>query len=366
MKTIAHYTDTVAFGGAEKMLLTLVDGLNRTGWRSLLYYHPHPGVESLEKEARVRGIETVPLLEARDFATSVRIPTVARALRKASPDIFHAHLTWGLRCSGGLVAARAAGIRHRVATQQLFVREPKRRHRYKQLAVSALVDRYIAVSSAMASELKRAVLNPHKVRVVYNGVEIERFDHVRETAVHARDYRQKRPLVLSLARLHWQKGLVHLIAAAARVTDAEFMVAGEGEERARLEAEVARWGLTDRFHLLGHREDIPDLLQRCDLVVLPSLFEGLPVSILEAMAARKPVVASAIAGTAEAVVDGHTGLLVPPGDSNALMAAIRRVLDEPCLAQRLGAAGRARVEAQFSAESMVEGVAKLYQELLDS
>ena len=343
------------------MLLTLAAGLNRTGWRSLLMYHPSPGVVGLEREARDRGIDTLPVPVMR---RSTRLPNIARALRQVRPDVFHAHLTWPLRCSGGFVAAVAAGVRNRVATQQLYVRPPERSRRYGQLAVSTLVDRYIAVSTAMSTELQQAVLKPATVHVVHNGVEISRFDDPSETAVHRR-LEQQRPVVLALARLHWQKCLAYLIEAAARIPDAQFLVAGEGEERARLDAEVTKRGLSARFRLLGHRDDTPNLLRQCDLFVLPSLFEGLPVSILEAMAARKPVVASAIPGTEEAVVDGTTGLLVPPGNADALTSAIRRMIDDPCLRRRFGAAGRARVEAQFSAESMVSGVAQLYQELIN-
>ncbi len=192
------------------------------------------------------------------------------------------------------------------------------------------------------------------VRVVHNGIDVERFDRPSDLALRSTfTGGTERRLVLTLARLHWQKGLRHLIAAAAEVPEAVFIVAGEGEERPRLEDDVTRLGLGHRFRFLGHRTDIPDLLAACDVVVLPSLFEGLPVSILEAMAARKPVVATAIEGNDEAVADGVTGLLVPPADPSSLARAIRRVLGDAQLANCLAAASRARVEQQFSARAMV-------------
>jgi glycosyltransferase involved in cell wall biosynthesis len=124
--------------------------------------------------------------------------------------------------------------------------------------------------------------------------------------------------------------------------------------------------VSDRVVFLGYRQDIPDLLASCDLFVLPSLFEGLPLSILEAMAAGKPVIASAIGGTDEAVLHGETGLLVPPADPTALAAAIHTVLSNPLLARRLAAAGKARVYRTFSAEAMVQRVTQTYEEILSS
>jgi glycosyltransferase involved in cell wall biosynthesis len=115
---------------------------------------------------------------------------------------------------------------------------------------------------------------------------------------------------------------------------------------------------------LGHREDIPQLLATCDLFVLPSLYEGLPLSVLEAMASRKPVVASKVAGNDEAVVDGWTGMLVPPMDGTALAGAIETMLADQRMAVRFGEAGRKRVAQMFSAEAMVRGVSDIYDELM--
>ena len=169
----------------------------------------------------------------------------------------------------------------------------------------------------MAADLGRSVVNPRAVRVVHNGIDVSRFGGPADPALRAElTNGTDRPLVLSLARLHWQKGLKHLVAAARQVPSAVFVVAGAGEERAHLDEEVARSGVGDRFRFLGFRDDAPRLLAACDLFVLPSLFEGLPVSVLEALAARRPVVATAVGGTGEAVIDGETGLLVPPAESD--------------------------------------------------
>ena len=160
--------------------------------------------------------------------------------------------------------------------------------------------------------------------------------------------------------------MIYLIAAVTEVPEARFLVVGDGPERHALEAEAIARGVAGRIQFLGYRADVPELLADCDLFVLPSLFEGLPLSILEAMAARRAVVASDIGGNDEAVIEGETGVLVPPAEPAALAAAIRALLADAPRRQRFGAAGRARVEQEFSAEVMVRRVTSVYDELLAS
>ena len=142
-----------------------------------------------------------------------------------------------------------------------------------------------------------------------------------------------------------------------------FVLAGTGPDRATLETLARALGVENRVLFLGYREDIPDLLANCDLFVLPSLYEGLPLSILEAMAAGKPVIASAIGGNNEVILHGENGLLVPKADPAALAAAIRAVLSDGALAGRLAEGGKSRVQRDFSVEAMVESVSQVYDEL---
>jgi glycosyltransferase involved in cell wall biosynthesis len=170
-------------------------------------------------------------------------------------------------------------------------------------------------------------------------------------------------VVLTPARLHEQKGHAYLLAAAARVPEATFVLAGDGPLRPELERLAAERNVADRCVFLGYRSDVSDLLAAADVFVLPSLFEGLPVSVLEAMAAERPVVATAIGGTDEAVTHEVTGLLVPPRDPAALAAAIRRLQADPQLAGRLAAAGRERVQREFSSAATARNVMRIYDEV---
>ena len=365
-QTVLHYTDSDQFGGTERALLHVLAGLDRSRWRPVLLHRPEPGLTPLLQEARRLGVElrTVPHLRgARGWA---RVPALVGQIRRERAAVFHAHLTWPLACRLGLLGAALAGVPAVVATAQLFVDLPPSgwttvQHR----VVSARVNRYLAVSRQVAAQLRdRFGVRPGKITLVPNAVSLDQFPHdATPNSTRPADPATP-PTVLTVARLDPQKGLHHLVAAAALVPEARVMIVGDGPERGALETLIAQLGLGDRVHLLGFRTDIPELLAGCDLFVLPSLFEGLPLSILEAMAAGKAVVATAIGGNDEAVVDGVTGLLVPPADPQALADALRTLLREPERRRRLGEAGRRRAEAEFSATAMVRRVAAVYDEVL--
>lgn len=171
-------------------------------------------------------------------------------------------------------------------------------------------------------------------------------------------------MVFTPARLHSQKGHTYLLQAAALLPGLVFALAGDGPDRGTLESQARTLGLEGRVRFLGQRGDIARLLAVCDLFVLPSLYEGLPVSVLEAMAAGKPIVATDIGGTNEAVVHGETGLLVSPGNHHELAAAIQRMLDDKGLSAKCIEAGKTRVHDWFSSAAMARGVAGVYDELL--
>jgi glycosyltransferase involved in cell wall biosynthesis len=143
------------------------------------------------------------------------------------------------------------------------------------------------------------------------------------------------------------------------------VVVGDGPERAQLEALAGQLGLADRVHLAGHQQDVRPWLAALDVLVLSSDWEGMPNALLEAMAAGLPIVATAVGGVPEVVVDGATGLLVPPGDPSALAEAITRLLRDPDLRRTMGQAGRARVERRFSINETVRLTEELYATLLE-
>jgi len=358
--TVIHFTDATDFGGAERMIVTLMSALPAYGWQSVLVHHAEPGIRRLVDEAKGAGVETrvTPPMQGRGrWRAALQF---ARELQRWAPAVFHAHLSTPSACRYALIAARLARLPV-VATVQLYVPVTGRRATYPQLLFSLGVDRYIAVSNEVAKRMRPLCFAPaRKIRVIHNGVPIEQFEAA--SAALPRNGRA-RPVVLAVARLHPQKGLEYLLEAATRLPDVRFLVAGDGQERSALERKASALGVDNRLEFLGERDDVPALLKAADVFVLPSLYEGLPVSVLEAMAAGTPVVATAVGGTTEAVVDGESGILVPPRDPNALANAIRDLLSSGPLAQKIIAGGRARVRGMFSADAVARGVSQVYKDV---
>lgn len=365
-RRVVYFTDAIAFGGAEQALLILLAGLDRHRWQPVLLYHPESALAPLVARARELGVALAPVPRWNGWGALWRVPGLATRLRQLRPAVFHANLWWPLACRQGIAAAAIARVPAIVATEHLFIDVPWRRSIAVQRLLSGAVGRYLAVSRSVATRLRTDLrIPPGKIRVIPNGVDAAQiarpFDPLlRATLTRGAD----RPVILTLARLNPQKGLRYLLEAAAQVPEACFVVAGEGDERAALEAGAAALGLDGRFRLLGQRDDVPELLASCDMVVLPSLFEGLPLAVLEGMAAGRPVVATDVDGVGEAISDGETGLLVPPAQPASLARAIRRLLADAELGVRLATAARARVRDHFSAEAMVAGVCETYEQLL--
>ena len=367
-RTIVYFVDSTAFGGSEQSLLHLLAHLDRQRWRPVLFHHPEPNVAPLLTAARQLQVEirAVPRLQGAGAISG--LPQFLYYLRQERPIIFHAQLNWLLSCKVGLMAATLSQVPIVMATLQQFLLPPWRKNIYlQQQLVAANVDQYIAVSDAVAQQLSHSFNVPKaKVKMIHNCIPLSPHNRpLNQTLRTTLDQGTGTPIILSIARLDEQKGHKFLLEAMSHIPEAILVLAGSGPERAVLETQAQMLAIADRICFLGHRTDIPDLLACCDLFVLPSIYEGLPLSILEAMAAGKPVVASAVGGTPEAVLDGVSGLLVPPGDSMALAKAIKCLLGQPSLAAQMGAAGKARVQQMFSVDMMVRQVSQTYEELLD-
>lgn len=367
IRTVIHYTDATAFGGAEQILLHLLSALDRRSWRPILMYHPEESLAELASRAAECGVEVRPVPRAESARPHVGLAALARVLQEERPAVFHAHLNWPRACRPGLVTAAALRTPAVVATFHLVPEErPDLPERIKLRLLVTCMDRCIAVSEWVAAKLRDGYgIAPEKVAVVRNGIPVAGYDRVSDPALRSwLAAGTNRAIVLTPARLDAQKGHRYLLEAAAQVPEATFVLAGDGPERPALEAIAARSGLSDRVRFLGHRDDVPALLAASDFCVLPSLFEGLPLAVLEAMAARKPVVATRAGGIVEAIEDGSSGLLVAPRDSAALASAIRRLITDPELASRLANAAQTRIRQSFSTERLAAEVEQVYEGLL--
>ena len=219
------------------------------------------------------------------------------------------------------------------------------------------------VTICVADSERRAGLAAHTCEerttvVIRNGVDPASFQ--------AGGARSERPRLVTVGRLQAPKDAVTLVRALALLQRDTFeaVLVGDGPDRPAIEAEVRRLGLESAVEVLGERDDVPQLLGTADVFVLSSHSEGLPLSILEAMAVGLPVVASNVGGVPEAVVDGETGLLVPPADPESLAAAIERLLRDPVQRRRLGDAGRTRVAEHFDLAAVQQAHLDLYRRVL--
>ena len=367
MKTVIHFVDSGTVGGTERVALQLLTTLDRQRWRPVLFHHGDAGLAPMLAEADAAGIETRVVPRVLTLQHWGRVPAFVRAIRAERPSVMHAHLSWPLSCKYGLVASMLAGVPAVVATAQLYFDvsaipvvavQPR--------LIAKMIGRYLAVSTQVARQLLDEFHIPtHKVEIVRNGINVPLYAQPRNERLRA-DLTGDvhRPMVLTVARLERQKGLPYLLDAVPHVPDAIFVIAGDGPDRDALEAQAAANGVLDRVRFVGRRDDVPALLASADLFVLPSLYEGLPLSIMEAMAAGTPVVATDIGGNNELVTSGKTGLLVPPANPVALAEAVRALLAEPARAQIFATAAQVQARRDLSFDLAARRVSSVYDELL--
>jgi glycosyltransferase involved in cell wall biosynthesis len=349
---ITHVVIGGEIAGGQIVALQLARAARHAG-HEVAFVSPSAGpfVELVRGEGFAAAV--IPVGGALDLASIARL---RRRLRGTDVVHTHAHFTINVavRIAGRLAGARVLAHMH---IENAFRTGPTRRLQVAiDNATARLCFAIVAVSDATRAQLLRQGYPAGRVVTVHNGVDSVGPAPPIRLAVGA--------TVLEVARLAEVKGQRTLLAAL-RGLDASAVLVGLDLERGgsyerELREEAERLGVADRVVFAGQRDDVPGLLAGCDVVCLPSSVEGLPLVVLEAMAQGRPVVATAVGGTPELVVDGETGLLVPPGDAVALAGALGKVLRDPGLARRLGEAGRRRVHASFSLAAMTERVLGLY------
>lgn len=363
--SILHVDAERGFSGGEVQVFLLLEGLRARGHRVALAC---PAGSRGEEEARARGfdVHTVPLRNDLDLR-SVR--ALARTLRTGDFDLVHLHTgraTW----LGGL-AAELSGVP--AVTTRRMDRRVKRGARTR-LIYGRLVRRAAAISPSVAAGLREAGVAADRIRTIPSTVDPAR---VRAHSPEARARLRAELLdpddgaavcVLALAALVPRKGLDVLLDALACLESGSrpmLWIAGDGPERGALEERARARDLGPRTRFLGRRDDVADLLAAADVLALPSHKEGLGVAALEGMAAGLPILASRVGGLADAVQDGRTGVLLPPGDVAAWADGLRRLAADAALRERLGAAGPSRVAEGFLPEQMTAAYEALYFEVLE-
>jgi len=361
---IAHLIETDGPGGAERMLSLLAAELQRGGCPGVAFL-PTRREGWLEAELASAGVtvEYVPL--HRPFSPRFA-RELAAAFRRHRVGLAHSHeFTMAFY---GAWAARLAGIPHVITMHGSRYYAARWRRRLALRAAIAATRGVVAVSHALAASLRSDLWLPHhRITVVPNGV---RSPNGVTTELRAElGLGPADRLVLAVGNLYPVKGHRDLVSALAQLVPRHptlhAAIAGRGELEMALREEAATRGIGGRLHLLGLRGDVGSLLAAADVFVLPSRSEGLPLALLEAMFAGRPIVATRVGEVPTVLADGAAGLLVDPGSPDQLAAAIDRLLGDPALAQTLGSRAQERANAEFHVSRMVERYASLYRDALD-
>jgi len=329
---------------------------------------PPPGLAASLSRAGVPWVQLRHLVRpVRPMADCRALWQLRRAIRRMGPDIVHTHSSKAGFL--GRLAARAAGVPHILHTPHGHVFEGY----FSPLATRAFTalerlaarwtDRIITLSDAEAQDhLRLRIGRPEQFVTIPSGVDLDTL-----RAASPAPLVSGHPVIGAVARLVPVKGLQYLIDAAPeilrRCPDARFLLVGDGEMRPALEAQAHGLGLADRIVFTGFREDIPALIAGMDVLVLPSLNEGMSRVLVMTMALGKPIVATRVGGVAELLGDGEAGLLVPPRDPAALAEATTTLLRDATRASALAEAGRRRAP-RYSAEAMLGALAKVYHEVI--
>jgi glycosyltransferase involved in cell wall biosynthesis len=314
------------------------------------------------------GREVSPVDDVRALASAIRL---ARAFR---PDIVHTHLAKAGFV--GRIAGRLAGARvivhtyHGSVFRGYFGTRESRLYLAIERALARLTTRIIAITPRQRTELiDLGIASPGRITEIALGLDLSRFGSVpRDDARSALGVPRDAPLITLVGRLVTIKDIPTFLCAFAEVTkvlpDARALVVGDGTERERLVTFAAELGIQDRCAFLGWRADVETIYAASDVVALSSLNEGSPVSLIEAMAAGRAVVATSVGGVPDVVQNGMTGLLVPPADPGELAGAILRLLRDPELSGSLAERARRAAHARYGAERLVADIDRLYLSLL--
>jgi len=352
-------------GGAERVVFNLAKFANRASFSPSVLCLNHKG--ALAAGLQEAGVRVTALGKRPGFDLAV-IPELMGEIRASRPHILSTHLWssdfWGriagLLCRVPVIVATDHNVRHSYRLH----------HHLANYLLGMFTDAIVGVSGAVAQACRRRLPGlGGKIVRINNGIAVEEFECGDAGGIRAElGMSSDDPLVVAVGRLVPQKGVEYLLRAAPIVLgcfpSTRFLVVGEGPLRPRLEKEARRKGIGSSFMFTGARHDMRNVLCSADVFVLSSFTEGLPLSVLEAMAARRPIVATDLPGIAEAVRHGQEALLVAPKRTKALADAVIRLLRDRELAARLAENAHRRVRQEFGVQRMISETERLYTRLL--
>ena len=354
--------------GQTTHVLSLAQGLNERGHHVSVVLPA--GLERGARAFRQLGVNVVPLPLGKVAWHPRSILSLSRLIRPGSkkPDIVHIHSQEaGLL---GRVIAWAAGAPAIVYTPQVIDIRRARWHWlyvWMERILAHITAAIVSVSELDRQRMVRWGIPPRKIVHIPNGINLGELTVPVDAnrARRALGLNEERPLVMQVGRLSAQKNPLAFVEGAARVIqehpEAQFALVGEGPLRETVTLRAQALGLNGAVRLLGWRDNAARLMAAANVVSLTSEWEGIPHTLLEAMAMSRPVVAPAVNGCSEIIVDGATGFLTPPGDTASWASRVSHLLNNPALMDEMGRRGRERVEAKFSQREMVAQIESVYQ-----
>lgn len=364
--SILLVTPQLEIGGAEKQVIIWAKALQERGLKVGVVSSGGPLLVELEQADIVHY--HLPM-QSRSLLQILRNGLALRRLLKKHPaNILHAQSpTVALACRIALL-----GTKGKVVTTVHLITPQNRRATVPLLKIAT--DLTLTCSRQMRDELIKLGMPQKRVKAYPNSVDLKFFQSsvqsISENDPKLEFKKQNRPIVITVARLEPDKGHRFLLSAIALMKEKQpelkplFLIVGDGSTRPALEIQIKELKLESDVLLLGKRNDVPNLLAQADLFVLPSLREGLPLAIIEAMGAGLAVIASAVDGVPELVEDKVTGRLVKPGEVSALAEAVVEMLQNPSLAQIYGQNGREKALNDYYINRSIEKLIEIYQNLL--
>ncbi len=356
-----HIDTAQTWRGGQSQVRYTVLGLRGLGHRAALVADPSGALFQRMSE----GLDLIPLSTRSeiDLAAAWRF---SRVLKQLQPDVIHAHDPAGVAMAATALSIAAPRPRPALIASRR-IEFPVGRNSFSAWKYSQ-VDAFLAISRAVRDRLVTDRIPAVKIEVVHEGVDVERIVGLPHGNLHAALFLPTHsPIVGAIGALVAQKAHHTLVDAAAlvvkRVSDVRFVILGEGELRPQLEKQIKHLHLERHVFLAGFRPDVFELLKDVDLFALSSTHEGMCTSLVDAMAAEKAAVATAVGGVPEVLADGETGFLVPPRDAEALAARIVQLLTDRTLRDRMGHAALARARRLFTVERMVEETAGAYERI---
>jgi glycosyltransferase involved in cell wall biosynthesis len=366
---ILHLISSGGLFGAERVAVELSKSLKKTYHCEPILgvirnvYNPH---EEILEEAKSNGIAYT-VFSCRSQLDLKLAFSIREFIKRNRIDVIHCHgyksNFYGLLASRGEVPSVTTNHNWLTAHWKL------KTYCFLDSLWIRFFDRIVAVSNEVKKDMLRYKIPEEKIRVIDNGIALERF----EKSVDARNiknqlgFEEKIRIIGTVGNLGTEKGHIYLLEAAKQILDVvkdlKFLIIGDGQSRKQLEEKSEELGINKHIIFMGQRKDIPELLMAMDIFVLPSIKEGLPIALLEAMAAKKPVIATRVGAIPKVIENNETGVLVEPKDMTGLRDAIMNLLSDRGRMDRLAREGFRRVCTDFSSDKMCQNYLKVYKEL---